>query len=219
MIGIDVAGERIHLHAERAAWWGARRTLLIADVHLGKGAAFRSAGIPVPEEATGHDLARLDGLIAELGAERLVVLGDLLHARAGRAACVMDAFAAWRARHGGLEVMLVRGNHDRGAGDPPSAWGVACVDGPVVDGPFVLRHEPGEDDRGYVLCGHVHPAARMIGSGGSSLRSACFLMGRGTGVLPAFGSFTGCKVVRPRADERVFAVGDSVIEVRPITVR
>jgi uncharacterized protein len=33
----------------RAAWMPATRTLLVADLHLGKAATFRHAGIPVPE--------------------------------------------------------------------------------------------------------------------------------------------------------------------------
>jgi len=36
----DVAGERLVLLAERAAYWERARTLLVADPHFGKAAAF-----------------------------------------------------------------------------------------------------------------------------------------------------------------------------------
>lgn len=216
---LTIAGEDVRLLAQRAAWWPRRRTLLVADMHLGKAAAFRAAGVPVPEGGCEADLARLGDLIDRLGAERVVVLGDLLHARSGRTAEVSASFAAWRGTRPGVRVMLVRGNHDAGAGDPAPAWGIECVDGPWVDAPFVYRHEPGVDERGYVLCGHVHPGIVLRGAAGTRMRVPCYWMGRRVGVLPAFGSFTGMKVVQPVVGDRVYAVSaDSIMEVSSATV-
>ena len=113
MLRVDVAGEELWLSAERCIWWPARRTLIVADLHFGKAASFRALGVPVPEKTTDQDLARLAHLIATTGAGRVVLLGDLLHARHGRSAELMDAVGAWRARHAGVEMLLVRGNHDR----------------------------------------------------------------------------------------------------------
>src|SRR5262249_50769057 len=44
---VEIAGERVTLLAERAAYWQRTRTLLVADTHFGKAATFRAAGIPV----------------------------------------------------------------------------------------------------------------------------------------------------------------------------
>lgn len=213
MVGrINIAGEMLVLLPERAAWWERSRTVLVTDMHLGKSATFRGAGVPVPE-TTRADLMRLDYIIGRTRAERLVILGDLIHARSGRVAASMDAFCEWRGTRRELCVELIRGNHDQRAGDPPPEWCIGCNTGPVMDGAFVYRHDPGEDERGYMLCGHLHPAVRMHGNGGS-LRAPCFWFGERCGVLPAFGSFTGASVVRPRRGDRVFAVGEgSVIEV------
>lgn len=79
-----LAGERVELLAERALHWPRARTLFVADVHLGKTAAFRAGGVPLPGGTTAADLARLSAVLAATCAERLVVLGDLLHAAAGR---------------------------------------------------------------------------------------------------------------------------------------
>lgn len=57
---LAIAGEPMLLLADRALYWPARQRLLIADLHLGKGTTFRSAGIAVPSGGTAHDLARLD---------------------------------------------------------------------------------------------------------------------------------------------------------------
>lgn len=206
-----LAGEEVALLPSRGLWWESQRTLFVADVHLGKPAAFRAMGIPVPEAASRADLQRLGALVDALGAHRLVILGDLLHARQGRTPETIEGFIDWRAGRAAVEVLLVRGNHDRSAGDPPEAWGVRCVDGPHALGPFVLRHEPATDERGYVLCGHIHPAVRLHGAGASSLRAPCFWLGARVGVLPSFGSFTGAKAIAPVAGDRVFVVGDGCV--------
>lgn len=208
---VTIAGEELRLLPERAVWWPRTRTLLLADFHLGKPAAFRALGVPVPEGTTRADLARLQGAIERLNAARVVILGDLLHARAGLAPEMMTAFAEWRRAHPTVDVRLVRGNHDHSAGDPPSGWGIECVEGPIADQPFVWQHEPAEHADGYVVSGHIHPAVRLYGAGASSLRAPCFWIGERCLVLPAFGSFTGAKVIRPRAGDRVFAVGEGEV--------
>ena len=121
-----LCGEQIELLAARALHWPRERTVFVADVHLGKAAAFRAGGVPLPRGSTAADLARLTSILRETGARRLVVLGDFLHAAAGRVAALDRAFRAWRDEHAAVDVMLVRGNHDDRAGDPPppgmSAW-------------------------------------------------------------------------------------------------
>ena len=114
MQGLPVvwAGEPVLLLPERALWWPARRTLLLADLHLGKAASFRAAGQPVPAGTTQRNLDRLDALIAVHGAQSLVVLGDFLHAAQARTPALLDALAHWRARHAALDITLVRGKGD-----------------------------------------------------------------------------------------------------------
>ena len=68
--------------------------LFVADVHLGKAAAFRAGGVPLPRGSTAADLARLAAVLQETGAQRLVVLGDFLHGAAGRVAALDTAFRA-----------------------------------------------------------------------------------------------------------------------------
>jgi DNA ligase-associated metallophosphoesterase len=210
VLRVEIASEELWLSAERCIWWPARRTLIVADLHIGKSASFRALGVPVPERTTDQDLARLARLIEATGATRLVLLGDLLHARHGRSSETMDCVGAWRDRHAALEMLLVRGNHDRKAGDPPPEWRIECVDNGHVEGAFVWRHEPEEDERGYAMAGHIHPAATMHGRGGG-LRAPCFWFGAKIGVLPAFGSFTGMKPVRPKRGDGVYVVGDGQV--------
>lgn len=207
---LTLAGETVGLWPERALAWPAQGTLFIADPHFGKSASFRALGIAAPD-GTPADLARLDVVLAASGAKRLVVLGDFFHARSGISPATMNALAEWRARRTGLEILLVRGNHDRGAGDPPSEWGIACVDEPFPQAPFVARHTPAGDPAGHVLAGHVHPGLQLRDRNGAGLRAPCFVVRPGLMLLPAFGGFTGLEMVAAHAGTRRFAVTPEVV--------
>ncbi|HEX5631953.1 MAG TPA: ligase-associated DNA damage response endonuclease PdeM, partial [Gemmatimonadales bacterium] len=189
--------------------------LLVADAHIGKAVAFRRAGIPVPRGTTGETLDTLAALVEHTGATRIVFLGDFLHAARGRAAGTLEALARWRAAHPVLALTLVRGNHDRGAGDPPAALGIEAVEAPLPLGGLALAHHPAPHPGAYVIAGHVHPCVRL-GGRLDRLRLPCFHFGPQVGVLPAFGSFTGTHPIRAAEGDRVFAVADDAIaEVRP----
>jgi len=147
------------------------------------------------------------------------VLGDLLHHKRGLDAPTVDAVARWRASRPALRITLIRGNHDRAAGDPPCDWDIECLAGPHNLGPFSLVHEPPAEDDDMpetpTLAGHIHPCVRLYGAGRQSMRTPCFHFSNTLGLFPAFGSFTGTHPVSPRRGDRVFAVGDDrVIELR-----
>jgi DNA ligase-associated metallophosphoesterase len=204
----EIAGERLRLLPERAAYWERTSMLLVADTHFGKAATFRAAGVPVPRGTTTGSLARLDSALARTGATRIVFLGDFLHAREGREAETTRAVGEWQSRNAAIDMLLVRGNHDKRAGDPGPEIDIRCVDGPVVEPPFVFTHRPAVSDDGYVVCGHLHPAARLTGLGRESARLPCFWAGAHTMVLPGFGEFTGVADIAVEPDDRVWVIAD-----------
>ncbi|UPG84207.1 ligase-associated DNA damage response endonuclease PdeM [Luteibacter aegosomatis] len=201
--GIEVAGERLDLHAERAVFWPAKRILFVADVHFGKGAVFRRAGIAVPSGDTDDDLARLDALIAWYAPAQIVVLGDLVHGAPGRHSDWVERVRAWRARHGDVRMRLVAGNHDRHM-DARLLGFELCPDR-VAEPPFVLSHDPRPDERGYVLAGHVHPGV-VVRDGWRKHRLPAFVFDASVGVLPAFGTMTGLHEVIMEPKRRIVAV-------------
>ena len=211
MIDCAIAGERLVLLAERAAYWPAKETLFVADFHLGKAASFRRAGIPLPSGTTSENVERLGRALDRTRARHVVFLGDFLHSADGRASRTLGRFGEWREARGGVAFTLVRGNHDRKAGDPPAEWKIACVEAGASLGPFVLNHEPGPSRAGYALAGHIHPAVRLSGDGDDTLRLPCFWFAKRHGVLPAFGAFTGSAVVRPREGDQVFVIAEEEV--------
>jgi len=217
MINVDWAQHTWQLRCDRSMVWPRTQTLIVADPHFGKAQHFRSAGVPVPSGTTRRNLDRLDAALADTAATRLIVLGDFFHHRQGVTSALLGQLRDWRDRWPELAVVNVRGNHDRQAGDPPMDLDIRCVAGPWRDErePAVaFAHEPTTLSDAATLCGHVHPAVRLVGPAKSRIRAACFHFTQQLGVLPAFGAFTGMKVIRPAKQDRVFAVGpDVVVEV------
>jgi DNA ligase-associated metallophosphoesterase len=242
-----VAGHSVLLHASGAMYLPDAQTLLVADLHVGKAQAFRRLGVPVPHGTTAASLARLSGALRDTGAQRLVFLGDFLHAATGRSAATLATLQDWRTAHAELAMTLVRGNHDRHAGDPPAALGIETVDEPLRAGNLALCHHPRPVAGAYVLAGHWHPCVSVgwravggrlrlpcfwfgaeggIGHGGVGIGSAIGNgngdgngrgVGSAIGILPAFGSFTGMHPIERRAGDRVFAIAGEAIREIPPT--
>ncbi len=212
---VEWAGEAFELLPQRAAYWRARRALLIADPHFGKADHFRAAGIPAPDTVPAT-LNRLSAALDTTAAEELLILGDFFHARGGVLPDMLDLLRNWRDARPRLRITMVSGNHDRHAGPPPAFLDVACVGEELAVGSLVLRHHPDPVPGRFVVAGHVHPAVRLRSAMGHGLRAACFHVGPRVMTLPAFGDFTGTHVIRPRVGDRVFALGPGrVVEVTP----
>jgi DNA ligase-associated metallophosphoesterase len=209
-------GQDVLLLPGRALWWPAGSTLFVADVHLGKAATFRARGLPVPTGTTQDNLERLSQLLARHMPQRLVVLGDFLHAAEAHTPAVLAALRTWRGRWPGLDIVLVRGNHDSHAGDPPPWLGMRVVDEPFLLGPFACCHHPQLHATHHVLAGHVHPAVLLRGAARDVLRLPCFSAEPGLTVLPAFGAFTGSHTLPPASGRTLYAIGgDRVWPVPP----
>lgn len=209
---MELGGVELHLLPDRGVWCPEYQTLYIADPHFGKEATFRAAAIPIPD-VTDRDLDRLDRLVAATGCSRLVVLGDLVHHRQGMSARLVAQIAEWRSRRSALDVVLVRGNHDRAAGTLPRAWSVRCVESPFPGDRLGLRHEPDFADRNPTLAGHLHPKHRLQ-RGTDRIDLPCFLLRGSTMVLPAFGSFID-GMVNGQTGDRAFVIADCEVFALP----
>ena len=214
-LAIDCAGETLWLLPEHALWWPARRVLFIADLHLGKAATYRALGQPVPSGTTLENLQRLSQLLLHYQPAQLVFLGDFLHAAQARTASVFSALAAWRAAFPALSCVLVRGNHDSRAGDPPESLGLSVVNEPFLLGPIAACHYPQLQPGHFVLAGHLHPVVSLRGPGRDRLRLACFCVEERLAILPAFGEFTGGWRVAPQAGQRLYPVGGQTVWCLP----
>ena len=214
-ITIELAGEAIVLHPERALVWPAGKTVFIADLHLGKADLFRRAGIAIPEGTTLTDLQRLTQLVDSFQLENLIVLGDFVHGRSSPSAVHRSHFEVWRRRHQALRVVVVEGNHDRYEQETRPLWDVEWVSEGFQVGPFVCAHHPRASEHGYVLSGHVHPVVKLHASSRERARIPVLCVTRDYAILPSFGSFTGGAEVEMADQERVYGfAGARVWKIR-----
>lgn len=206
-----IGGESLLLLADKAIYWPQHDALLIADAHFGKAAAYRALGQPVPQGTTGANLQRLNALIERYQPGQLIFLGDFLHAPKSHAPATLAALRQWRREHAQLDMLLIRGNHDVKAGDPPPDLAIRVVAEPYLMGSLALQHLPTPHATHHVLAGHVHPTFQLRGKGRQTLRLPCFYQKQALTLLPAFGDFTGGWNVDIDADSKLFVVDGHAI--------
>jgi uncharacterized protein len=232
-LDIEFGGETLTLLAQKAVVWAREKTLFIADVHLGKAASFRAAGLAVPSGHSQDDIARIEQLIDAHAVEHVVVLGDLVHNRASYTPALDASMRAFVARHPRLKKTLVIGNHDSSAGDPPKQWGFECVEEALRLMPFKCLHEPEhwamngkvakknstlDENAAFALAGHIHPAA-WVRTAREAVNLPCFWQSKTQLVLPSFGKLTGRYVVEPNADDVTYVVTGQQIFRNPTPSR
>ena len=204
---------------QKAIWWPAQSLLMVSDLHLAKAEHFRSKGLAVPSTVDFQTLGVLTSLLNQFRPAQLAILGDLFHSAPNRA---WNEFSAWLSDEfdtGLQEAILVRGNHDRAHDEIYEAMGLVVVER-WEDGGVVLTHEPNDDiPKGTIshLCGHIHPAVRLRGTGRQSLVVPCFVQ-TSTGceaghrlILPAFGAFTGTHLIEPKRGVEAYLISESSV--------
>lgn len=202
---IQFANQHFVAHASKVLYWEEANTLLCADIHFGKPTIFRKQGVPIPEGACLDDMKLLNRLCGEFGCERLIILGDLIHA-----ALTPDLDAQLRQALDACpvgEIRLVLGNHDKQSFSCEKLQ--VCHDWHEAGYHFV--HEPPTTATQPTIAGHIHPTV-LLQQRHQRYRVSCFVIQDKQLILPSFGSFTGgyniskrdADVIYPIAGDRVF---------------
>ncbi|MEM6712275.1 MAG: ligase-associated DNA damage response endonuclease PdeM [Pseudomonadota bacterium] len=186
---ISLMGTALIADRSGALYWPDEAMLIVSDLHLEKGSSFARFRQHLPPYDTMATLQQLSLMMGTYNPKRVLCLGDSVHDR-----------AAWdrlsnedRARLVGLcqsveDWIWIAGNHDP---DPPAGVPGTSLDTLRLQN-ITFRHEPGgelAEDEGEVA-GHLHPAARVIGKGGSTRRPAFAHDGTRL-IMPAFGAYAG----------------------------
>ncbi len=218
---LTIHSHSIHLLPQRAVFLPACRTLLIADLHLGKGDHLRLHGAPIPASVNSsilcESLSRLHETIQCTQARRLIVLGDVIHAGTGLTQEVVDtardAFATISML--GVQTIFIQGNHDRKLGPFAADLKIDLVP-QLIEGPLAYVHDPADAPRGlFTFCGHLHPTV-SLGLGGAGSHLPAFWRSPEMCVLPAFSRFTGGVMPRVEAGDDLYIIADEQIVHRPI---
>jgi DNA ligase-associated metallophosphoesterase len=183
---LAVAGHELKPLVAGALYWEAEDTLLVADLHMEKGAAFAALGMLLPPYDTRSTLARLGKIIKKVDPGRVVALGDSFHRSECADHMVDDDLAFLTKLQRDRDWFWICGNHDPHL--PASVGGTVC-ETLTISG-VTLRHEPSEDALGPEIVGHLHPVAR-IARRGTVVRRRCFATDGNRLVMPAFGAYAG----------------------------
>lgn len=196
---IGVCGHTMRPLAAGALYWEDEDTLLVADLHLEKGAAFAALGMLLPPYDTRTTLQRLEKVMAAVKPGRVVALGDSFHRSEGAERMAGDDLALLTRLQKDREWYWICGNHDPHL--PPSIGGRICTTLTICG--VTLRHEPSEDLTEREIAGHLHPVAR-IARRGAVIRRRCFATDGNRLVMPAFGAYAGGLNVLDRAFAELF---------------
>jgi len=195
---IKLAGHSFLPVAAGALYWESEDTLLVADLHLEKGAAFAARGMMLPPYDTRSTLQRLAACLDYFSPRRVVALGDSFHRSelAGRLSA--DDREELAALQQGRDWYWILGNHDPDL--PESIGGFVCRS--LMIGGITLCHQPSLS-RAPEIAGHLHPVAR-IARRGEGIRRKCFATDGHRLVMPAFGAYAGGLNVLDKAFSSLF---------------
>lgn len=184
----NIQGESLIFTNRRAIFWPREKSIIISDLHVGKSAHFRKSGIAVTSQILLDDLAVLSELIQHFDATKVIIVGDLFHAGHNSD---LDIFCEWRKTFSHLDIILVKGNHDR---IPKKFYEENCISAiePTLDeAPYTFVHEPSVDANKFAISGHIHPGVVLQGRGRQVIKLPCYAISDHQLILPAFSRFTG----------------------------
>ncbi len=183
---LSVCGKAMEAHVSGALYWPAEDALIVADLHLAKGATLARRGTMLPPYDTRETLARLAAVIDHYRVRTIIALGDSLHASdAGDLIDDRDV-ETLRILQEDREWIWITGNHDPRI---PDVLGGVALDEIVVEG-IALRHVPANSRTTHEVAAHLHPAARLS-LHGHTFRRPCFVSNGLRVVMPAFGTYAG----------------------------
>ena len=210
MTAFDFNGASLLADPSGALLWPEHRMMVVADLHLEKGASLAARGVPLPPYDTRETLDRLEAAIARYRPERLVCLGDSVHdARAARGItrAVAERILGLAS---GRDWIWIAGNHDPEPGLLPGGRSLP----ELAVAPLLFRHEASGGAAAGEVSGHYHPRAR-VRLRGRTVSGRCFVLDRKRLILPAFGAYAGGLDVTDAAFGAVLASGFEVLFAGP----
>jgi len=199
---IIVQGIKIVLTNQRVLLLPQYHTLVLSDMHLGKPAHFRKHGIPVSGQVAQEDLHQLERLIRYYQPQKVVIVGDFLHAGVNTEVL---AFTRLSVDFPTIEFILVRGNHDRVKDDVLRNMGISTIHTTHQIGGLYFLHEYKVDLPSFQINGHIHPGILMTSKTKKTFSLPAFVWTDKQLILPAFGRFTGLDTKTLFPNARFFA--------------
>jgi uncharacterized protein len=211
---------KLNLHAisfdllpEKAIYRAGTKTLVVADLHLGKAMHFRKSGISIPQMSADKDYEILQTMIKKWQPEKIILLGDLFHSELNSEWILFSNFINSFAS---IEFILVVGNHDILNRQLYRNLNIKLVNNFLEIDQILFSHIPIKSiPEGKInVAGHIHPGILLRGMGKQNIRLACFYYHKNQLILPAFGNLTGLQIIKQEKKSEVFVIiKDKVVKI------
>lgn len=171
--------------ASSSLYWPAKKTLILADLHLEKGSYFAKRGNPLPLYDSFDTLMRLNNIVDEVKPHTIITLGDSLH----------DNNAFKRMNPEVIELLhsiinkvarweWIVGNHDCQFFPIAFSDHVQITTSVMMDN--ILFHHDFSGSNPLEIVGHYHPEFFF-----KRIKGKCFLVNKNKLIMPSFGCYTG----------------------------
>jgi DNA ligase-associated metallophosphoesterase len=185
------AGQHLLLDPSGAAFWPARRSLIVADLHLEKASSYAARGALLPPYDSRVTLEALARLVRHYAPERIIALGDSFHDSDGAKRLCREDRAALDGIMARAAFVWITGNHDPLM--PAEMPGIAT--GRFEEAGLKFRHIAAPrthlvSDCHGEISGHYHPKAR-VAARGRTISRRCFIADAHRLMLPALGAYSG----------------------------
>ncbi len=205
--------QTLELLKEKAIYWHEESALIISDLHIGKANSFRKNGFAIPGNSE-RDINRIKSLIKSFRIDQIIILGDLFHFEENED---WKLFQSLISEYSQISWHLVLGNHDQKfLKKADQSWSALKVYESLYIGPyyFVHKNEGLIEEEKFVWSGHVHPKFKIQGKAKQSATLPCFYIGKASGILPSFGSFTGGYLVDKNEGDSIYLITkEKIIQV------
>lgn len=208
---IVIRNQNFVLTNQRAMFWEEASALVFSDLHLGKTAHFRKNGIALPDNLIQNDLQRLSDLIHHFQPQKLMIVGDFLHAGKNSE---LEIFHSWKVQFPELKIILIKGNHDRLFKGHLHKLGVDEIYTTYGEDELIFSHDKLENQEKFVISGHLHPGIRVKTAVHRFLRFPSYILTPQQLILPAFSSFTGLDTKNhPEKSQYFFFTDEGIYEI------
>ncbi len=180
----------LFLTSDYCVWYEPKRTIILADFHLGRESSMKEQGVSLPRFQKDEILDRLSTIKEKYQPETFIVVGDLKHEFGkNREQEFEEVFEVMDYLTESSDLITIRGNHDNFLKTLTSKKGVPFYEYSMTVDDLFLTHGHKEMEReGTLIMAHEHPSIKIRDEIGAVLKFPCFLYNEKEDIiiLPAF---------------------------------
>ena len=199
----NLYGSEVSFHKTGVVFIKKSKTLLVADLHLGKGASLNFDGNLVPTYDIKETIDKLMYALARFHPSKIIALGDSFHDKNSIINLDNESLNLIRNITDNYEVFWIYGNHDKN---------IKCKN--KIGGNFFhtysednfsfIHEKKNKPNKHFEFSGHFHPKT-ILKINNSKFSYKCFVLGKKFCILPSFGLFTGGIDIKSRVFKNIIS--------------